>query len=88
MFQYKKKEFPNLLILVELVMCFSLSNSTVEETFSLPTTLSNNHQLSMQHDTMEDDCLLIAMSSLKITNLQIFSINIHHLLRKNNFLPF
>ena len=59
---YKKKEFPNLLILVELVMCFSLSNSAVERTFSLLATLLNDRWLSIQHDTMED-CLLIAANS-------------------------
>ena len=40
-------------------MCFSLSNSAIERIFNLLTTLLNDRQLSMRHDTMED-CLLIA----------------------------
>ena len=59
MFQYKKKEFPNFLILVEFAMYISLSNSTVERTFSLLTTLLKDHRLSMRHDTLED-CFLVA----------------------------
>ena len=59
MFQYKKRGFPNLTILVELVLCFPLSNSVVERTFSFLTIFLNDHQLSMPHGTMED-CLLIA----------------------------
>ena len=59
MFQYKKKEFSNLLILVKRVICFSLLNSAVETTFSLLTTSLNDRRLSMRHDTMED-CILLA----------------------------
>ena len=59
MLQYKKRGFPNLIILVELVMCFPLSNSVVERTFSFLTIFLNDSQLSMPHGTMED-CLLIA----------------------------
>ena len=59
MCQYKKMEFSNLLILVELAMCFSLSNSAVERKFSFLTTLLNDRRLSMRNDSMED-CFLIA----------------------------
>ena len=62
MLQYKKKGFPNLVILVELVMCFLVSNCAVERIFSLLTTLLNNRRRSMRHDTMED-CLLIAVNN-------------------------
>ena len=59
MCQYKKMEFSNLLILVELVMCFSLLNRAVERKFSFLTTLSNDRRLSMRNDSIEN-CFLIA----------------------------
>ena len=52
-------EFSNLLILVELVMCFSLSNSAIERKFSFLTTLSNDRRLKHANDSMED-CFLVA----------------------------
>ena len=69
MFQYKKRGFPNLTILVELVLCFPLSNSVVERTFSFLTIFLNDHQLSMPHGTMED-CLLIAGNNSNCSMLE------------------
>ena len=56
---YKKKEFPNLLLLVELVMCMSSSNSSVERVFSILTILLSDRRLKMNHSTMED-CIIIS----------------------------
>ena len=58
-FTYRKTEFPNILILAELVMCMSSSNSSVERSFSVLTTILTDRRLSMNHDTMEE-CILIA----------------------------
>ena len=58
-FQFKRKEFPNLTILAELAICFSSSNATVERGFSVLTTILSNRRLSMKHSTMED-CVIIA----------------------------
>ena len=53
-FQYKKREYPNLCIISELVMCLSGSNSTVERAFNLITLIMSDRRLSLSHSTMED----------------------------------
>ena len=57
-FVYKRKEFPNLCILAEIVLCLSGSNSTLERAFSLLTLLLSDKRLSMSHKTMEDVILI------------------------------
>ena len=57
-FTYRKTEFPNILLLAELVMCMSSSNSSIERSFSVLTTILTDRRLSMNHDTMEE-CILI-----------------------------
>ena len=52
-----------MLILGELVICFSLWNSPVERAFSLLTTLLNNCQLNMRHGTMKDYFLIAGNNS-------------------------
>ena len=52
--RYKKKEFPNLCTVAELIMCMSGSNSTVERAFSLLSLLLSDRQLSLAHTTIED----------------------------------
>ena len=55
---YKKKEFPNLLLLVELVMCMSSSNSSLERVFSILTILLSHRRLQMNHSTIEDSIII------------------------------
>ena len=62
LFQHRQKEFPNILLLVELIMCISSSNSSVERVFNVLTTLLTDRRLSMSRETMED-CMLIAGNS-------------------------
>ena len=57
-FVYKRKEFPNLCNLAEIVLCLSGSNSTVERAFSLLTLLLSDKRLSMSHKTMKDVILI------------------------------
>ena len=52
--RYKKKEFPNLCTVAELIMCMSESNSTVERAFSLLSLLLSDRRLSLAHTTIED----------------------------------
>ena len=51
-----------MLILSELVLCFSLSKSAVERAIILLTTLLNDRRHNMQHD-MTEGCFLIAGSN-------------------------
>lgn len=48
----KRDEFPNVCLMVELVITFSGSNSTVERSFSLLTNMLSDRRLSMSHKTM------------------------------------
>lgn len=56
--KFRRKEFPNLSILVELGLCISASNSSVERAFSILTQILSDRRLRMRHETMEN-CLLI-----------------------------
>ena len=55
---YRRKEFPNLCLLIELVTCISGSNSAVERAFSTLTLLLSDRRLTMSHGTMEDLMLI------------------------------
>ena len=48
----KREELPNLCLLVELIISFSGSNSSVERTFSLLTNMLSDRRLSTSHETM------------------------------------
>jgi len=50
--QYKKKSFPNMCIMVELIFCISGSNSAVERAFSLLTLLLTDRRMKLKHETM------------------------------------
>ena len=62
LFNHRSKEFPNILMLAEIVFSISASNSAVEKVFSTLTTLLTDCRLTMKHATMED-CLIIAGNS-------------------------
>ena len=47
-----RKDFPNIVILIELIISFSGSNSTVERAFSLLTNMLSDRRLSTAHATM------------------------------------
>ena len=61
---HKKLEFPNMLLLIELAMCLSSSNSAVERVFSLLTIMLSDRRLRMSHDTMEDMIIIAGNSRL------------------------
>ena len=65
-FLYRKKSFPNICILAEIVMCLGISNSTVEGGFSQLTLLLSDRRLSLREDTM-DDLMLIKCNHLSFT---------------------
>ena len=52
--KYKRREFPNMCLLAQIIMCLSASNSTVERAFSLLTLLLSDRRLSMNHSIIQD----------------------------------
>ena len=44
--KYKRREFPNICLLVQIIMCLSASNSTMERAFSLLTLLLSDRRLT------------------------------------------
>ena len=61
-FQFRHDEYPNILMLAEIIFCISASNSAVERVFSILTTVLSDRRLTMRHETMED-CVIIAANS-------------------------
>lgn len=57
LFKNHQKEFLDILLLVEIILSFSLSNSAIERVLSTLTTLLFDSRLRLKHETMED-CLL------------------------------
>ncbi|XP_065665100.1 zinc finger protein 862-like [Hydra vulgaris] len=57
-FLYYKIKFPNLSLLVELLMCIAGSNSAVERVFSILTVILTDRRLKMNHSTMEDSIII------------------------------
>ena len=51
---FRRLEFPNLCLIIELLTCIAGSNSTVERAFSLLTLLLMDRRWTMHHSTMED----------------------------------
>ena len=52
--KYRSHEYPNMSLLVEIMLCIGVSNSTVEGGFSHLTALLTDRRLSMSHELMED----------------------------------
>ena len=50
---YRRAEYSNVCMLVEIILTIGLSNSTVEAGFSFLTAMMTDRRLSMNHDTME-----------------------------------
>lgn len=59
----RKKEFPNVCMLVEIIMAVGISNCTVENAFSFLTAMLSDRRLSMKHETM-DELLMIRANHL------------------------
>ena len=55
----RRNEFPNLCLLVELALCISASNSTVERAFSILSLILSDRRLSMSHKMMKR-CIMIS----------------------------
>ncbi|XP_050411066.1 uncharacterized protein LOC126825422 [Patella vulgata] len=60
---YRKLQFPNLIKIVEILLCLGPSNSTVEAGFSHLTGMLSDRRLSLHHSSMED-LLLIKINNL------------------------
>ena len=58
--QYRRKEFPNVCLLAEVIIAVGVSNGTVESTFSYLTAMLTDRRLSLSHDTMSDLLLIRA----------------------------
>ncbi|KAJ8038164.1 hypothetical protein HOLleu_19166 [Holothuria leucospilota] len=58
--QYRKNEFPNLCLLVEVVMAMGVSNATVESGFSVLSSMMSDRRISLKHARMEDLMLIKA----------------------------
>ena len=56
--KYQKQTFPNMCILVELILSLTGSNSDVEHGFSMLTNTLMNRHLKMSHSTLENLILI------------------------------
>lgn len=61
---YRRKQFPNACLLVEVVFAIGVSNGTVESCFSFLTAMLTDRRLSLLHDTMADLLLIRANHSI------------------------
>ena len=59
MLGFRREEFPNMALLVELALCMSGSNSSVERCFNILSLVLSDRRLGMSHDMMEK-CMIIA----------------------------
>ena len=57
LFKNHQKEFLDILLLAEIILSFSSSNSAIERVLSTLTTLLFDSRLRLEHETIED-CLL------------------------------
>ena len=62
----KRKEFPNISFLVEIVLCLGPSNAFVEAGFSILTSMLSDRRMNLNHKTMEDLLLLITLCGLNL----------------------
>jgi hypothetical protein len=68
-FQYRSKQFPNICLLVELILSLGPSNSVVEAGFSMLTAMLSDRRLSLKHETMEN-LLMIKVNHLMWNDLE------------------
>ena len=61
---FKRLQFPNLCLVIELLITIAGSNSAVERAFSVLTLLLNDRRLCMTHETMEN--LMIVKGNDKV----------------------
>lgn len=61
---YKRESFPNVSLLVSLILSISGSNSSVERCFSTVTSILSDRRLSMAHDTLEDTLIISGNDNL------------------------
>ena len=57
--QYRRNEFPNICLLVEIVIAVGMSNSVVESCFCFLSAMLSDRRLSLKHNNMEIDLILI-----------------------------
>lgn len=65
-FTYRRQEFGNVCLLVEIILCLGPSNSIVEKGFSQLTAMLSDRRLCLRPDSMED-LLLIKINHLSWT---------------------
>ena len=61
---YRRADYVNVCLLVEVVLAIGLSNSTVEAGFSFLSAMLSDIRLSLRHDTMEDLLIIKANDRL------------------------
>ena len=61
---YRRADYVNVCLLVEVVLAIGLSNSTVEAGFSFLSAMLSDRRLSLRHDTMEDLLIIKANDRL------------------------
>ena len=55
---YRKAEYPNICMLVSLIICLAGSNSSVERAFSVLTLILSDRRLALRHDTIRNLMLI------------------------------
>ena len=63
---FKRMEYPNFCLILEIMTCISGSNSSVERSFSTLTLLLSDRRLSMDHQTMQN--LMLIKSNDRVWN--------------------
>ena len=58
--RHRRQEFPNLCLLLDVLLSIAVSNSFVESTFSFLTAMLSDRRLSLNHDTMANLLILRA----------------------------
>ena len=60
---YRRNEFPNIVKLVEIILCIGPSNAFVECGFSILTSMLSDRRLRLKHETMDDLLVIKANDS-------------------------
>ena len=69
--EYRRKDFPNICLLLDIVMCIGVSNSSVERGFSILTSMLSDKRISLKHDAMEDLMIIKANHNFWSSMMQV-----------------
>ena len=67
---YKRKEFPNICLLAELMYCLSASNSAIERGFSILTMMLSDRRLKTSHD-LTNFCIALKINDRNWNDLNV-----------------